>query len=79
MAFALLCSKPHTLPTKDAHGTRQANETSSGVEISARMCSDYAARNIHREEGEDDDKGEGDGEGEEIHDVSQQQMIAFNI
>lgn len=45
------------------------------------MCSDYAARNIHREEGEDDDKGEGDGEGEgeEIHDVSQQQMIAFNI
>lgn len=43
------------------------------------MCSDYAARNIHREEGEVDDKGEGDGEGEEIHDVSQQQMIAFNI
>lgn len=43
------------------------------------MCLDYAARNIHREEGEDDDKGEGDGDGEEIHDVSQQQMIAFNI
>lgn len=43
------------------------------------MCSDYAARNIHREEEEDDDKGEGDGDGEEIHDVSQQQMIAFNI
>lgn len=33
----LIYSKPHTLPAKAAHGTRQADETSSGVEISEWM------------------------------------------
>lgn len=32
--YLLFFSKPHTFPTKAAHGSRQTDETSSGVEIS---------------------------------------------